>query len=127
MWSGWQTILAVNIAWLVAAAFLIRRALKKKNPDAMANLRASAWASPRSRPDSDLHGSSTASRDEAEHEPPLRYPYVIGALLGLGSIIRGLAIGTHHLGRSLSYIGIGAALFAFDAWVLHGNSRRSHQ
>jgi hypothetical protein len=52
-------------------------------------------------------------------------PYVIGALVGLGAIVRGLAIGTHHLGKSLSYIAVGAALFALDAWIIRDKSRRS--
>jgi hypothetical protein len=52
-------------------------------------------------------------------------PYVIGALIGLGAIIRGVAIGTHHLGHGLSYIALGAALFALDAWIIRDKSRRS--
>lgn len=51
-------------------------------------------------------------------------PYIVGALLGVWSIARGVAIGTHRLGTSLAYIGLGAALFALDAWIIRDKSRR---
>jgi hypothetical protein len=54
-------------------------------------------------------------------------PYVVGALIGLGSIVKGLAVGTHNVGRSLFYIGVGAALVALDAWVIRAKSTRSDE
>jgi hypothetical protein len=48
---------------------------------------------------------------------PLVYPYVLGILMGLGGVVRGIVLLAH--GRAgVAYLVLGAVLVVVDAWFL---------